>query len=180
MWDLTQGISWIPARAAACALIEARNAASDLSPLHLAHPRPVLWKSLFEPLSRLYELQPVTYGMWFTRLTQSAEWAAAHQLRCAAAFAPSEEERTPTTPDANPALTLVSFFAACHSAVLSSQIEGRHSVEALGLPRLDVTKMSTIAAKTALDEKNLKQLCEEDLMKWLRYWEKTGFLPSRQ
>ena len=165
-----------------------RNAPAELSPLHLAHPRPVAWKTIFEPLSQLYGLHPVTYGMWFNRLAQSARWASVQQLS-ANVLQKSDhqskdqdscsEAQTSATLTVNPALKLFSFFKGQNDTLVRLQTEGRSGIEALGMAHLDVTKSSTVVAKEALSEVNLSQLTEDDLVRWLDHWDSVGFLPKR-
>ncbi|KAI0085552.1 hypothetical protein BDY19DRAFT_1020953 [Irpex rosettiformis] len=72
---ISANVSWMNATSLSRAILEARNVAAKLSPLHLAHPRSVPWNALFEPLMTKYNLQPVPFGQWFSRLTGSADLA---------------------------------------------------------------------------------------------------------
>lgn len=83
---------------------------------------------------------------------------------------------TASTLAANPALKLLSFFDACNNLITQAQKEGKPVVEAMALPQLDVTKARTVAAKVSLSEENLPELDQDDMMRWIGYWEKVGFL----
>jgi hypothetical protein len=57
--------------AIAHAFLEARNNPSNFLLIHLAHPRPLPWKTLFNLLIKRYGLQPVTFALWYNGLIQS-------------------------------------------------------------------------------------------------------------
>ena len=63
----------------ASVVLEARNAFTLPSLVHVAHPRPVPWKSLFEVVSAEYGTELVSFEEWFTKLTASAEDASPAQ-----------------------------------------------------------------------------------------------------
>jgi hypothetical protein len=167
------------ASSVAQAVIEARNAPSDVPLAHLAHPRPVAWQTLFECVAQRYSLQPVPFDIWFSKLADSASGSESNTIEVNGAL-----KHQSTIPSAdltsNPAIKLLSFFSACNETLkaLASDADGSVSLEAPALPRLDVTKCATLVAKESLSEKNLKPLSQDDMLRWLGYWEKVGFLPK--
>lgn len=144
-----QTISWIPVDAAATALIEMRMSTS--STLHLAHPRPVGWSAVVEPLAHEFKLDQVSYDDWMTRLEKSGRGLSAE----------SEVEMMRR----NPALKIFDFFKDAQNGM------GR-SPEAMGLPQMDVTE----AQVSAPSLRTLPQLSGRDAMNWVGYWKKSGFL----
>ena len=63
----------------ASVVLEARNASTLPSLVHVAHPRPVPWKTLFEVVSTEYGTELVSFEEWFTKLAASVEDAAPAQ-----------------------------------------------------------------------------------------------------
>ncbi|KAI0691830.1 hypothetical protein BC835DRAFT_1278821 [Cytidiella melzeri] len=160
---LSETVSWLGVNFLADAVLEARNAPTHLSPIHLAHPRPVSWKTLFEPVAKRYNLQPVSFSTWFSKLAETAA---------------TTEDEHPVL-DENPAVKLLSFYSTCNDAIEAALQEHRPFVEAMALPQLDVTKSVTVAAKESLSTEKLKSLGPDDMLRWLGYWERTRFLPAR-
>ena len=161
----------------ASAVLEARNTSTKLSPLHLAHPRPVSWNTLFAPIVERYHPLPVSYAEWYTKLATSE--ASSIQKRH------DDDRQSPrddhsTTSDAltsNPALKLISFFGACNESIAIATKENSPHQEAMAFPYMDVTKCATIAAKETFSERNLQSLGPDDMRRWLKYWEGVGYLP---
>lgn len=181
------------------ALVELRNTPSNLSPLHIAHPHPVSWKVLFTPLIKKYGLQPVTLSFWHNRLAQSTgAWVVAQnddESRGTCAVLPDgidinslkgkDTIRVDQRPAGNPSLVGVvldpapyfaAFFRTTNQTNLKLIGDGKSFAEAMGIPRLDITKSQTIAAKHSLSR--VKPFGAEDILRSVTYWEKLGFLPS--
>lgn len=206
-----QNVSWMNVTSFASAILEARNVPKELSPLHLAHPRPILWNTLFEPVRAKYNLGLVPYNHWFAKLAASAEDITgtcdpAEGGNGTSSPPSSDDSDTASTISAsevaasielsaratqygrlaemstvlalNPAVKLLSFFSAYNNSTSLSLNDSSSSEEAMGLPQLDVTKSVTLAAKDSLSVERLPCLGPADMLRWLNYWERTGFLPS--
>jgi hypothetical protein len=152
------------------ALIEARNAPPDILLAHLAHPRPVTWSTLFEPVAKRYNLQAVSFETWFSKLAESASDVDN-----------SSKGQLSTNLNSNPAVKLLSFFRACDDTLKTVSLDPDRvaSLEAPALARLDVTKCATLVAKESLSVQMLKPLGQEDMLRWIGFWESVGFLPGR-
>ncbi|KAI0804539.1 hypothetical protein BC629DRAFT_1590800 [Irpex lacteus] len=195
----SESVSWMRVEDVANALIELRNTPSNLSPLHIAHPRPVSWKVLFTPLIKKYGLQPVTLSFWHNRLAQSTgAWAIAQSnddSRGTCAVFPDGininsqtgedtirvDQRSAGNPSLvgvvmDPAPYFAAFFHTTNQTNLKLIRDGKSFAEAMGIPRLDITKSQTIAAKHSLGR--VKAFGAEDMLRSVTYWEKLGFLPS--
>ena len=156
---------------------------------HLAHPRPVSWKSLFLPVCEKLGIPPASYAMWLHRLKMSAEW-----------FGDVSADREVELTKLNPALKLMDFFDGAatkqsdgasideeHHAGGSVKIKAEKRVEvngtteskgavheAFGLPALSVAEAEKVAP--SLSPANLPQLTSEDAMRWIKYWKSIGYL----
>lgn len=119
--------------------------------LHLAHPQPVAWNAVVEPLAKEFNLKQVSYDEWMTCLEKSGRGLSAE----------SEVEMMRR----NPALKLFEFFK-------DAQAFAGRSPEAMGLPQMDVTK----AQKAAPSLRELPQLSGKDALSWVGYWRRFGFL----
>ena len=159
------------------AILEARNVATELSPLHLAHPRPVSWRRLFHPVVTKYNLHPVPFDLWCSKLVASAKLAVVDKTHGYPRIIDNRASYNASILALNPALKLLPFFRACNNVVQASMNADRPSKEAMGLPCMDVTKCATIAAKQTLSEERLRSLGPEDMHRWIRYWECVGYLP---
>ncbi|KAG5729986.1 Linear gramicidin synthase subunit D [Termitomyces sp. T112] len=134
-------VSWIPVHSAAAALVEMRNSQERF--LHLTHPRPVPWLTIFGPISRILGLPLVDYTVWLTSLKSLG----------------SLDPRSAQFP---PALRLLDFFqSADHPLPLAE-------TEALGFPRLSMK--SALSVAPSLGATNLPPLGEVDVKLWLQYW----------
>ncbi|KIP01948.1 hypothetical protein PHLGIDRAFT_319891 [Phlebiopsis gigantea 11061_1 CR5-6] len=146
---LDKTISWIPVDAAATAFIEMRTSKS--STLHLAHPRPVAWSAVVEPLATEFNLAQVSYDEWMARLEKSGRGLSA--------------ESEVAMMRHNPALKIFDFFKDAQNGI-------DRSPEAMALPQMDVTE----AQVSAPSLRTLPQLSGRDAMNWVAYWRKLGFL----
>ena len=138
----------LPADATARALVEMRN--SEIPFLHLAHPHPVAWSIILDPIARELGLARMTFDAWLCALEKSGEGLSA-------------EDEVQATRE-NPALKLLSFFA--------QGTGDRGSTGAFGIQALDVTN----ARKASRTLNDLPPLAEGDVMNWLSYWRRIGFL----
>ncbi len=134
--------------------------------LHVAHPRPVTWDTVFDPLASLLDVPLVPYAEWFARLEKSLNDVESQQG--------SNVSDSSTTID-NPALKLIDFFRASFEVTETTEAM-RLARESMGLlPKVTLDK-SVLASKTLQDE-NLPQLGREDAEKWVLHWKEIGFLP---
>lgn len=163
---LSQEISWVPADVAAQAIFEMRNSPTPV--LHLAHPKPVPWSAVFEPIAKNLDLPFVPFEKWLDLLEKSGDPVQQKQdghvpngnAHAATMLSPEEMMMK------NPALTIVDFFRAVRSAP--------EAAEAMGIIGMDVSQSKRVAP--ALHEEHLGQLGERDALSWLQYWRGVGFL----
>ena len=165
------------ARTFASAILEARNTPTKLSPLHLVHPRPTSWSTLFEPIAKKYNLERVSFSQWFTKLASNEASTAQEHHGVSSHISHNGSVATSDMLASNPALKLLSFFSECNESVEIMAKESRPCKEAMGLPCLSVTKSTTTAAKETFSETRLRSLGPEDMHRWLGYWEDVGYLP---
>ncbi|KAA1470564.1 acetyl-CoA synthetase-like protein [Dentipellis sp. KUC8613] len=152
--DCEGEVSWIPLDLAATAVDEFRHSSSEI--VHLIHPRPVPWSTVFRAFSSALNIPLIPYADWIARLDKSAEGVRP--------FADTNEFSN------NPALRLLDWF---HSAWSDNSAE---ATEALGFPKLQ-TVNAKLASPTLADE-NLAQVGEKDVLSWVGYWKSSGFLPA--
>ena len=125
---------------------------SDISDiLHLAHPRPVSWSTVVEPIARELRLPIVPFDIWFASLQKSGDGLSAD----------SEIE----VMKRNPALKILDFFRGANEKM-------NESAESMGLPQLDVSRAEKVAPSLAPDA--LPQLSKLDAQKWIEYWRSVG------
>ncbi|THH14562.1 hypothetical protein EW146_g5781 [Bondarzewia mesenterica] len=152
--DCEGDVSWLGVHLAAAAAVDFRNAESSI--VHLVHPRPVPWSTLFSALSSELKIPVIPYAEWLARLDKSAQELAggmdADDLRH------------------NPALKLLDWY---HSAFVGGN--GRN-VDALGFPKLDMTRALKESPKLASPD--LPMMGEADARLWVRYWKSIGFIPA--
>ncbi|TCD65683.1 putative NRPS-like protein biosynthetic cluster [Steccherinum ochraceum] len=141
---LEHAVSWIPAVAAAQALVEMRN--SPYPVLHLAHPRPVSFSTIISSVAQALDLPLVPFADWLARLRTSGEELSAQ----------SEVEMMKISP----ALRLLPFF---------SRADTRSGLrETMGLRGMDMSRALEVAQ--SLSENNLPQLNDTNVSGWLSYW----------
>ncbi|KDQ07647.1 hypothetical protein BOTBODRAFT_180516 [Botryobasidium botryosum FD-172 SS1] len=148
-------ISWLPLSAAATAIVEMRN--SPYTTLHLCHPRPVPWSSIFEHIAASIGAKTVPFPEWFSRLEGSVDAGSEVQV---------EQIKE------NPALMLLETYRAFASGV-GPDLPFR---DATGSPMLETSKAVEVAP--SLREDKLGRLGKDDADRWLAYWRKTGFLQT--
>jgi len=144
-------VEWIPSAIAVKAVAEMRCSSAQI--VHLAHPRPVLWSTLFEAFSEILNIPLVPFAEWLARLEKSRE---------ALATASTEEEAKAIRN--NPALQLILFFRDVFSK------------EAMGLPSLSLDEAKK--ASETLRNENFCPLSVADVELWVSYWRRTGSLPQ--
>ncbi|THH32206.1 hypothetical protein EUX98_g1995 [Antrodiella citrinella] len=142
-------VSWIPADAAAQAIIDARNASGPV--LHLVHPQSVPASTVLSVFSETLSLPLIPFAEWVERLQKSSQ-------DCGSG---NQEEIL----NKNPALKLLGFFVDGVSAT---------NVEAFGAIRMDTSQ--AVAEVESLQEERLAQLSADDARGWLSYWKSIGFL----
>ncbi|OBZ79958.1 L-aminoadipate-semialdehyde dehydrogenase large subunit [Grifola frondosa] len=155
--DSDKEIAWIPADTAATCLIEMRN--SPVPVLHLVHPKPVPWSTIFQYVANTYNIPLVSYTAWLDLLEESNK-----ELE-------KGEVLTKEVANQNPALLLLDFFRA-----IGSVGDDAYS-EAMGLARLSVAEAQRVCR--GLKDENIVPLGAEDVGRWLAYWKSVGFLPSQ-
>lgn len=133
---------------------------TDHPVLHLAHPRPVAWSTLFSAVAQeLGDLPLVPYREWVDRLAQSAGSSVQQVAN-------------------SPALRLLDFFQAARAYAFAGsdsglQVGAKEGREAMGLRRLALDRACHASATlsrlkdTPLDGQNAKS--------WIEYWEAVGF-----
>ena len=151
----TQDVSWLPVDAAARAIDDMRGArtTSRAALLHLAHPRPVPFRTLLAPLSASLALPAVPYAAWVAKLEASASTHAGD--------ADAEVELVRR----NPALKILEFYNDAKAKMPLSP-------EAMGLPMLEVVR--ALEAAPSLRPEALPQLSAEDVERWVGYWRRVG------
>jgi thioester reductase-like protein len=146
-----QKISWIPLTSAAKAIVEMRFSSAQF--VHLVHPRPVPWSTVFGAFCSLLAIPLVPYSKWLSRLEGSSQ-----AITTASAKAPTEALKN------NPALRLIEFFR--------SDVMGLASAKGIPLLSLDEAQK---ASETLRGDK-LAQLGIEDVKRWIDYWRSTEFI----
>lgn len=149
-----KAISWVPSAVTAKVIAEMRQSSALV--VHLNHPRPVLWSSLFESFSSTLGIPLVSYAEWLSRLEKEAQAISGLSAEAEAAAIQS-----------NPALRLISFYRR-------ASMNGGSSMEAMGTQILSLEDAKK--ASVTMRDENLKQLGSENVKRWLAYWRSTGFL----
>ncbi|KAH8116797.1 hypothetical protein DFH11DRAFT_1687657 [Phellopilus nigrolimitatus] len=140
-----------PIDTAAQAIVEMRGSPAQV--LHLTHPNPVAWDTIFEPASKELGVALVPYPDWLARLEKS--------------YANLSAEEAVETSRNNPALRIVDFFRSANLAASGTE-------EAMGLKRLSLDEAQRVS-QTMRDTRK-SPLTAEDVRKWVKYWKKIGFL----
>ncbi len=115
---------------------------------HLVHPRPVQWHDLMVPIAAELDIPIVAYADWLKSLEEGAGDHAEDEV---------EKLR------ANPALRLLDFFRAPCSS---------REQEAIG----GVELFTEIAEKVSDTLRHLPELGVNDVRRWMKGWEASGFL----
>lgn len=142
-------VTWIPIHAAASALVEMRK--SDDLYLHLVHPSPVPWTNIVAVVSEALMVPLVPYHQWLSRLEQWDSNSISHR-------------------EENPAIRLLDFYRS------SAKVTHPGDAEAFGFPRLSTVR--AVEAAPSLRPANLQPLGQDDILSWIKYWKKKGFLSN--
>lgn len=138
-----------------------RNADTSSPVLHLAHPNPVAWSTLFAAASReLGGLPLVPYTEWVDRLTQSAHADG------------RDAEASVQQVTKNPALRILDFFqeAGADADADAGAKEGR---EAMGTRRLALDR--ACCASPTLSGLKSAPLDADNVRSWIAYWKDAKF-----
>ncbi|PCH42383.1 acetyl-CoA synthetase-like protein [Wolfiporia cocos MD-104 SS10] len=149
--DDSKSVDWVPIEIAASAVIDFRKVSGIV---HLVHPRPTAWHTLARAIADIFTVPLVPYEQWLAVLE-----------RAAAATDPSAAQDGKGNATLR-ALSLLDFFRG-----VGAKLEtGRR---AMGLPELEVTH--AVQVSPTLADPALRRLCEEDVTRWIAYWERTTF-----
>ncbi|PSR72124.1 hypothetical protein PHLCEN_2v12004 [Hermanssonia centrifuga] len=144
--DVAGTVSWIPSNDAALALVQMRGSHEPI--LHLAHPRPVAWKTFLQRIAERMQVPLVSYDVWLGALERSKSQSQELELDLLRQ---------------NPALRLLEFFR---------KVERGGDREPLGAVRMDLTKAMREAPSIDLPE--LDSTWAE---RWIDGWQKAGYIP---
>ncbi|THV01989.1 acetyl-CoA synthetase-like protein [Dendrothele bispora CBS 962.96] len=155
-------MTWIPADMAARAIkdfldVPATETSGQTAIVHLIHPRPVRWSMLAHLIaSRLGTVNVVSFEDWLAKL----------------------EEKGREDPEAEKkisALRILGFYkglaetqAKSSSATSTTSGQAEGGLEAFGFPEIEMEKAKKLSGTLADPE--VRQLGEEDVERWLRYW----------
>ncbi|KAL5513471.1 hypothetical protein ACEPAH_3870 [Sanghuangporus vaninii] len=149
--NLDTDVSWLPIDIAAEVIAELRNSAAPV--LHLAHPHPVSWSSVFQAASQELQLPLVPYNDWFRALTSDEQSL--------------DVMRSVDLLTKNPALRIVDFF---RRPVENMDAHG----ETLGMRPIALHE----ALKNSVTLRRMQEmpLSDVDVKKWIAAWSCSGFL----
>ncbi len=119
--------------------------------LHLASPNPVPWRVIFQVFAEQMEVPLVPYSTWLSLLQDDSRDQTM-----------TKSERAKR----NPALRLIPYFQTVDM--------GEHK-EPVGHTRMDLTK--AVKAAPVLKEVRIGR---EQVIRWVRKWRKSGFLPPKE
>ena len=63
---IIQDVSWVPLEVVGSVVAEIRNASSNI--VHIAHPKPVSWRYIFDKVSQTIDIPVVPFSDWLARL----------------------------------------------------------------------------------------------------------------
>ncbi|OCB92288.1 acetyl-CoA synthetase-like protein [Sanghuangporus baumii] len=149
--NLDTDVSWLPIDIAAEVIAELRNSVAPV--LHLAHPHPVPWSSVFQVASQELQLPLVPYNDWFRALTSDDQSL--------------DVIRSVDLLTKNPALRIVDFF---RTPVENTEAYG----EALGMRSLALNE--ALNNSVILRRMQEMPLSDVDVKKWIAAWSSSGFL----
>lgn len=139
--------TWIPLDTAAGAMADLRTASTPTLTVHLVHPKPTATREIFETMAQYLGIPLQPYKKWLSALEVAAE-------------------NPKSSSDDIPALKLLQFFRNG----IRSEEEGK---EPIGIPTLDCTE----AQRASTHLRDAKPIQTEDVLSWLQYWSRIGFLP---
>ena len=117
--------------------------------LHLVHPRPVAWHSIFAAFARELDLQLVPWVEWLAKLEASA--------------------KEPEAAERNPAVMLLPFYRAGSSIA----VKGKEAPGTMPLLSMDGALEASETLRILGAQDNAVQ---EDVKKWIAFWRKCGLL----
>ncbi|KAJ8092337.1 putative NRPS-like protein biosynthetic cluster [Marasmius tenuissimus] len=144
--------SWIPLHVASKTfvdLIDSQATPGVPEVFHLVHPNPISWTTLAQPLSKMLDASVVSYAEWHQALEELARSPSASSLKLNA-------------------FTLLDFFR-----IISTQ-DDRRETEAFGMPLLVMER--TPPQSKSLTYHKSRTLGEEDVHRWVNYWQNEGIL----
>lgn len=174
---LLKTVSWIPLDIAARTILDVAltpafaSATPHLQTLHIVHPHPVSWSKIFARFS-----QAMTSSQEQLPLVPFAEWWAKLEKHASESTVPSPlpgEERPPI-----PAMKLLSFFRdwAERDDARRSEMQSDEQSEVFGQAYLS-TKMIrevSVSMKTLVTSGESSMLSEEDVKRWIDFWQNKG------
>ena len=152
-----QDVDWIPADIAAAAILDFRAShVPTTRTAHLAHPRPVSWRSIATFVSGQFSVPLVPYSEWLAKLEG---YRSKHELHVA------DSNPQDNMPHGLHALHLMSFYRDVAGRARSGPI-------ALGMVNLEISE--ALKASPTLASPELRRLKMQDAQTWLAYWRRMG------
>ncbi|CCM00767.1 uncharacterized protein FIBRA_02808 [Fibroporia radiculosa] len=156
--DDDRDVAWIPLEVVAAAVADLRRASCPTRTVHLVHPRPVSWNTIAVVIGTRFGIPLVPYARWLARLERITQ--ATHE----------ESSGEQATSRSLRVLQLLPMFKAIGASLQSGTM-------ALGFH--DIPASRALEASPTLADPELRQLGEEDVQRWLAYWQRAGlFGPS--
>jgi hypothetical protein len=152
-----QDVAWIPMDMAVEVLRDLAFAdvpSSQTNVFHLTHARPIKWSILMDYLSTTLNIPQVPFTEWLSTLQ--------------AQLADRTSSDTSTLQDI-PVLKILPFFTS-----VTEDVHRDPTREAMGIPLLSIENAKS--ASPTLRDRNLRQLTNDDVARWLGYWEQEGFI----
>ncbi|EJD45598.1 acetyl-CoA synthetase-like protein [Auricularia subglabra TFB-10046 SS5] len=146
-----QSISWVRLDEAAAVLLEMTDSQAPV--LHLVHPRPVRWTSLFTTFSQQTGVPLVPYPEWLARIEKEVTEHGAIDVAKARAI---------------PVLRLLDFFRVIGGEA-GAGIEGFTGFEYLATEN---------AQRVSPTLREMQELQSADVEKWVTYWRRSGVVPQ--
>ncbi|KAK0469076.1 acetyl-CoA synthetase-like protein [Desarmillaria tabescens] len=138
--------TWIPLDTAASAIADLKSASAPTLTAHLVHPRPIATREIFQTMAQYLSLPLQPYREWLSALEVATE-------------------NPKSSSNDIPALKLLQFFRSG----IRSEEEGK---EPIGIPAIECTE----AERASTHLRNAKSIQTEDVLSWLQYWTRVGFL----
>ncbi|KAJ7717066.1 hypothetical protein DFH07DRAFT_762136 [Mycena maculata] len=150
--DGRDNISWLPIDIAAKVILEMLD--SEVQVLNLAHPRPVQWNDIMQPIASILQVPLVPFPEWLSSLEDQIS-----------------SRQTREKAELVPAIRLFNFFS-------TGKLPDKDLTESNGLqPRVSLEEASK-ASRTLRDPDMIPCLCAEDALKWVNYWRDIDFIPA--
>lgn len=145
--------TWISAYDAGGAVVDMLGA-NEEEVLHIAHPYPVAWSSIISSFSKFLGVPSVPFKEWLA------------SLEAAANSVPTDAAAVERANESNPAIRLLPFYRGFDASTPDE------SMEAMGFVRMACEKATAVSPSL----QNADVLGERDVMRWLAFWKKSGFL----